>query len=142
VIAVDLPYWAQSLLRVLGGTVAVLLPAAMLYLRDAPPPIAALREAGVPLAVATDWNPGSSPVGDPWACATLACLTMGLTVEEALRGLTVVGARALGRSGAGTISPGARPGLAVFDPAPGERPSAASLVQAMSGHRLALRLSP
>jgi imidazolonepropionase len=125
-----------------AGTVAVLLPAAMVYLRDTPPPVAKLREAGVPFAVATDLNPGSSPVHDPWTCATLACLTMGLTVEEALLGLTRGGARALGRPRAGHLSPGAAPGLAVFEPAPGEPPSAASLVQVMSGHRLALRLAP
>jgi imidazolonepropionase len=125
-----------------AGTVAVLLPGAMLYLRDTAPPVAALREAGVPLAVATDLNPGSSPMLDPWTCATLACLTMGLTVEEALRGITIEGARALGRTDAGRVAPGARPGLAVFEPAPGERPSAASLVHTMSGHRLALRLAP
>lgn len=125
-----------------AGTVAVMLPGAMLYLRDTPPPVAKLREAGVPLAVATDLNPGSSPVHDPWACATLACLTFGLTVEEALLGLTRNGARALGLLDAGRVAVGARPGLAVFEPAPGESPSAASLVQVWSGHRLALRLAP
>jgi len=125
-----------------AGTVAVLLPGAMLHLRDTAPPVARLREAGVALAVATDLNPGSSPMMDPWVCATLACLTMGLTVEEALLGITANGARALGRPAAGRIALGARPGLAVFEPAPGERASAASLIQTMSGHRLALRIAP
>lgn len=113
------------------GTVAVLLPAAMLYLRDPAPPVAALREAGVPFAVATDWNPGTSPVGDPWIAATLACVTMGLTVEEALLGLTVNAARALGRAGIGVVRVGAPADLVVMEPPPGEPPSAGALVQPM-----------
>jgi len=117
-----------------GGTVAVLLPGAMLYLRDTPPPVAALRAAGVPLAVATDLNPGSSPVTDLWTCATLACLTMGLTVEEALGGITRQGARALGRADLGWLGPGAAADLAVFRPPPGEPPRVASLVQYLGGH--------
>jgi imidazolonepropionase len=125
-----------------AGTIAGLLPGSMIYLRDVTPPVAELREAGVRFAVGTDLNPGTSPVDDLWACATLACVTMRLTVEEALLGLTRGGARALGRPRAGHLSPGAAPGLAVFEPAPGEPPSAASLVQVMSGHRLALRLAP
>ena len=61
------------------GTVATLLPGAQLYLKDSSPPVAALRAAGVPMAVATDLNPGSSPIHDLWTCATLACLLQGLT---------------------------------------------------------------
>ena len=71
-----------------NGTTAVLLPGAMLYLKDPPPPVDQLRQAGVPMAIATDYNPGSSPVDDIWVCATLACVQMGLTVEEALLGMT------------------------------------------------------
>lgn len=113
------------------GTVAVLLPAAMLYLRDPSPPVAALREAGVRFAVATDWNPGTSPVGDPWIAGTLACVTMGLTVEEVLLGMTVNAGRALGRQDLGVLEVGGRADLAVMEPAPGDPPTAASLVQPM-----------
>jgi imidazolonepropionase len=118
-----------------AGTVAVLLPGAMLHLRDPAPPVAALRRAGVPMAVATDFNPGSSPVADLWSCATLACLTMGLHVEEALAGITRVAADALGRSDLGRIEVGARADLALFDAPPGERADARVLVQHMGGHR-------
>lgn len=117
-----------------GGTVAVLLPGAMLYLRDTPPPVAALRAAGVPFAVATDLNPGSSPVSDLWTCATLACLTMGLTVEEALGGITRQGARALGRPDLGWLGPGSAADLAVFRPPPGEPARVGALVQYLGGH--------
>lgn len=117
-----------------AGTVAVLLPAAMLYLRDPSPPVARLRAAGVPLAVATDLNPGTSPVHDLWTCATLACLTMGLTVEEALLGITVNAARALGRPDLGVLRPGLVGDLALFEPPPGEPASAAALVQYLGGH--------
>ena len=116
-----------------SGSVAVLLPGAMLYLRDPPPPVAKLRAAGVPLAVATDFNPGSSPVSDLWTCATLACLTMGLTPEEALAGITSVAARALGCEG-GVIEPGSPADLAIFAPPPGEIPDPRVLVQYMGGH--------
>lgn len=116
------------------GTVAVLLPGAMLYLRDIAPPVAKLRAAGVPLAVATDFNPGSSPVGDLWTCATLACLTMGLTPEEALAGITRVAARALGLPGVGLIEAGSVGDLALFAPPPGEIPDPRVLVQYMGGH--------
>jgi imidazolonepropionase len=116
-----------------AGAVAVLLPGAMLYLRDPSPPVARLRAAGVPFAVATDLNPGTSPVWDPWACATLACVTMGLTVEEALRGITVVAARALGLTDVGRLAPGMTGGLALVRPPPGAEPSAAALVQNLGG---------
>ena len=66
------------------GTIAGMLPGAMLYLRDPAPPVSLLREAGVRFAVATDLNPGTSPIDDLWTCATLACVTMRLTVDEAL----------------------------------------------------------
>ena len=116
------------------GTIAVLLPGAMLYLRDPAPPVAKLRAAGVPLAVATDFNPGSSPVGDLWTCATLACLTMGLTPEEALAGITSVAARALGLPGVGVVETGSVGDLALFQPPPGEIADPRVLVQYMGGH--------
>lgn len=112
-----------------AGTVAVMLPGAMLYLRDSSPPVAALREAGVPLAVATDLNPGSSPVADPWTCATLACLTMGMTVPEVLRGITAVAADALARPELGRVRVGGPSELVVVTPPAGEPASAAVIVQ-------------
>lgn len=118
-----------------AGTVAVLLPGAMAYLRDVSPPVAALREAGVPMAVSTDFNPGSSPVRDLLSCATLACLTMGLTVQEALVGVTRAAGRALARPDLGWIGPGSAGDLAFFAPPPGEPPDPAVLVQYLGGHQ-------
>lgn len=112
-----------------AGSVAVMLPGAMLYLRDTPPPVAALREAGVPMAVATDLNPGSSPVADPWTCATLACVTMGLTVEETLLGITARGADALGRPDLGRLRVGGPAEIVTVELPPGEPTSGAALVQ-------------
>ncbi len=117
------------------GTVAVLLPGAMLYLKDPPPPVSALREAGVPMAVSTDFNPGSSPVRDLWSCATLACLKMGLTVQEALLGITRHAGRALGRDDLGWIGPGSAADLVLLAPPPGEPTELAVLVQYLGGHR-------
>jgi len=80
-----------------AGTVAVLLPGAYYSLRDTrPPPIGALRAAGVPMAVATDHNPGSSPVQSLLLMMNMACTLFGLTVPEALDGVTRHAARALG----------------------------------------------
>ena len=118
-----------------AGTVAVLLPGAMVYLRDPSPPVGALRAAGVPMAVGTDFNPGSSPVNDLWTCATLACVTMGLTVPEALAGITKNAARAIGRPDRGWIGVGALGDLAIFDPPPGEPAELRTLVQYLGGHR-------
>ncbi|MFM2248058.1 MAG: hypothetical protein RL071_4133 [Pseudomonadota bacterium] len=119
------------------GVVAVLLPGAQLYLRDTAPPVAALREAGVPIALGTDLNPGSSPVHDPWAVATLATLIQGLTVAEAVRGLTVHAARALALPERGWLGPGSAADLALFAPPPGEPPRVDALVQHLGGHRVA-----
>ncbi|MCG6657248.1 imidazolonepropionase [Halomonas campisalis] len=80
-----------------AGSVAVLLPGAFHTLRETKlPPIAALREAGVPMAVATDANPGSSPIFDPTLMLNFACTLFRLTPQEALAGMTAHGARALG----------------------------------------------
>ncbi len=79
-----------------AGTVAVLLPGAFYTLRDTQlPPIAALRAAGVPMAVATDHNPGTSPALSLLLMANMACTLFRLTVAEALAGITVHAARAL-----------------------------------------------
>jgi imidazolonepropionase len=92
-----------------AGTVAVLLPGAFYALRETRlPPIAALREAGVPIALATDHNPGSSPTLSPLLMLNMGCVLFGLTPEEALRGLTVNGARALGLHDRGQLVPGQR----------------------------------
>jgi imidazolonepropionase len=120
------------------GTVAGLLPAAQVYLKDAPPPVARLREAGVPLAVGTDLNPGTSPVRDLWVAATLATLVQGLTIPEAVLGITRNAGRALGRPELGWLGPGSVADLAVFRPPPGEPPAVESLVQFLGDHRATL----
>lgn len=114
--------------------VAVLLPGAQLYLNDPSPPARALAEAGVPLAVATDFNPGSSPVRDLLSCATLACLRMGLTVEQALLGITKNAALALGCRDRGWLGEGAVADFALFELPPGEKDSSA-LIQYLGGHK-------
>lgn len=79
------------------GAVAVLLPGAFYYLHETQrPPIAALREHRVPMAVATDMNPGTSPVLSITQAANMACVLFGLTPAEALAGVTLHGACALG----------------------------------------------
>lgn len=100
-----------------SGTVAVLLPGAAYVLGDeAPPPVDALREAGVPMAVATDCNPGTSPLLSLPLAMHLACTRFGLTVAEAVAGPTEHAARALGLEGEiGVLAPGARADLVVWD---------------------------
>ncbi len=100
-----------------AGSVAVLLPGAAYVLRDgAVPPVDALRAAGVPMAVATDCNPGTSPVVSLPLALHLACTRFGLTVAEAVAGATSHAARALGLHGeAGVIAAGARADLVVWD---------------------------
>ena len=92
-----------------AGTVAVLLPGAYYFLRETQlPPIAALRAAGVPMAIATDHNPGSSPTLSPLLMLNMACTLFRLTPEEALRGMTANGARALGLRDRGSLAAGQR----------------------------------
>jgi imidazolonepropionase len=80
-----------------AGTAAVLLPGAFYFLREKQlPPIDALRKAGVRMAVASDCNPGTSPMTSPLAALNMACTLFRLTPEEALAGITREGARALG----------------------------------------------
>ncbi|MCY4753325.1 imidazolonepropionase [Pelomonas aquatica] len=101
-----------------AGTVAVLLPGAFYALRETQlPPIAALREAGVPIAIATDHNPGSSPTLSPLLMLNMACVLFRLTPEEALRGLTVNGARALGLHDRGRLVAGQRADFCIWDSA-------------------------
>ena len=83
-----------------AGTVAVLLPGAYYALRDTqPPPIAALRATGVPMALSTDHNPGTSPALSLLLMANMACTLFRLTVPEAIAGITTHAARALGLQG-------------------------------------------
>ncbi|HZV66991.1 MAG TPA: imidazolonepropionase [Telluria sp.] len=100
-----------------AGTVAVLLPGAYYFLRDAtPPPVAALRAAGVSMAVATDCNPGTSPMTSILLAMNMACTLWRLTPQEALAGCTVHAARALGREHAiGTLELGKRADFALWD---------------------------
>ncbi|MFT3717513.1 imidazolonepropionase [Pseudorhodoferax sp.] len=80
-----------------SGSVAVLLPGAYYTLRDTHlPPVAALRAAGVPMAVSTDHNPGTSPALSLLLMANMACTLFRLTVPEAIAGITTHAARALG----------------------------------------------
>jgi imidazolonepropionase len=99
-----------------AGTVAVLLPGAYYALRDTrPPPIAAFRDHGVAMAVATDLNPGTSPLLSLRLAMGMACTLFRLTPEEALRGATVHAARALGLDDRGTLAVGQRADLAVWN---------------------------
>ena len=99
-----------------AGTVAVLLPGAYYVLRDKRlPPVQALRDAGVPIAVASDHNPGSSPGLSLLLMLNMACTLFRLTPEEALRGATLQAARALGLHDRGTLAPGQRADFAVWD---------------------------
>lgn len=99
-----------------AGTVAVLLPGAYYALRDTrPPPIAAFREHGVPMAVATDLNPGTSPLLSLRLAMGMACTLFRLTPEEALRGATQHAARALGLDDRGTLAVGQRADLVAWN---------------------------
>lgn len=97
------------------GTVAVLLPGAFLCLRETTlPPVALFRQHGVPMAVASDANPGTSPLLDMRLAMALACIQFRLTPDEALRGATCHAARALGLDDRGRILPGLRADLALW----------------------------
>jgi len=99
-----------------AGVVAVLLPGAFYTLRETQrPPVCAFRRHGVPMAVATDWNPGSSPMGSLLLAMNMACTLFGLTPSEALAGATRNAARALGLDDRGMIAPGKRADLALWD---------------------------
>ena len=98
------------------GVVAVLAPGAWYYLRETrKPPVEALRAAGVPMAVSTDHNPGTSPMLSILAAMNMSCVSFGLSPEEALHGATDSAARALGLSDRGSIALGKLADLAVWD---------------------------
>ncbi|MBD5656900.1 MAG: imidazolonepropionase, partial [Candidatus Eremiobacteraeota bacterium] len=100
-----------------AGTVAVVLPGATYFLREtARPPVEAMRRLGIPIAVATDCNPGTSPLVSMPLALNLACTLLGLTPEEALAGATRNGARAVGLGGsAGLLAAGYAADFVVWD---------------------------
>jgi len=99
-----------------AGTVAVLLPGAYYALQEErKPPVAMLRKHKVPMAVATDCNPGTSPMLSPTLAMNMACTLFGLTPEEAIAGMTVNAARALGLAhSVGSIAAGKQADLCVW----------------------------
>ena len=99
-----------------AGTVAVLLPGAYYFLRETRlPPVQALRHAGVPIALASDHNPGTSPGLSLLLMLSMGCTYFRLTPEEALRGVTVHAARALGLPDRGTLRAGQRADFVAWD---------------------------
>jgi len=99
-----------------AGTVAVLLPGAFYALRETRvPPIAAMRAHGVPMAVATDCNPGTSPVSSLLLMLNMASTLFGLTPAEALAGATCHAARALGLADRGALAAGMRADVVLWD---------------------------
>jgi imidazolonepropionase len=99
-----------------AGTVAVLLPGAFYALNEKKrPPVQVLRDAGVPIAIATDCNPGTSPLLNPQLAMNMACTLFGLTPEEAIAGMTINAARALGLAHeTGSIAAGKAADLCVW----------------------------
>ena len=129
-----------------AGTVAVLLPATFCFLRGKRlPPIDLLREHGVPIAVATDCNPGFAPSASILLTLNLACTLFGLTPEEALAGITCNAARALGMEAShGTLEAGKEADFVLWDiedPAElayamGANPCACVIKHGIAVHRL------
>ncbi|WP_108819324.1 imidazolonepropionase [Pseudovibrio sp. Alg231-02] len=100
-----------------AGTVAVLLPGAFYFLREIQhPPLQELRDAGVPIALATDANPGSSPLTSLLLCMNMACTLFRMTPQEALAGITRNAAQALGQAETcGTLEAGKQANIAIWD---------------------------
>ncbi|MEX0446230.1 imidazolonepropionase [Xenorhabdus sp. SGI246] len=100
-----------------SGTVAVLLPGAFYFLRETQrPPIALLRQYRVPMAISTDFNPGTSPFTSLRMMMNMACVQFGLTPEEAWQGVTIHAARALGRADShGQLTAGYMADFVVWD---------------------------
>lgn len=99
-----------------AGTVAVLLPGAFYSIHETQaPPVQAFRDHGVAMAVGTDWNPGSSPLGSILLAMNMACTLFRMTPAEALAGTTRNGAHALGLGDCGVIAPGMRADLAIWN---------------------------
>jgi imidazolonepropionase len=111
-------YASQASVRAMAdsGTVAVLLPGANFFLRERQmPPIDTLRRHGVPIAIASNCNPGSAPVLSILLMMAMAATLFRLTPEEALAGVTRNAARALGLADRGILAPGLRADLALWD---------------------------
>ena len=99
-----------------SGTVAVSLPLASLYLSEAYLPARKLLDAGVPVAVATDFNPGSAPSFHLPLAMTLACINQSMTPQETLNGATAIAARAVSlQNSRGSLVPGFVADLAIID---------------------------
>jgi imidazolonepropionase len=99
-----------------AGSVAVLLPGAFYAIRETQmPPVNAFRQHGVPMALATDCNPGSSPLNSLLLAMNMGCTLFRLTPEEALRGVTEHAARALRLRDTGVVAPGMRADLAIWN---------------------------
>ena len=99
-----------------AGSAAVMLPGAFYTLRETQkPPVALFRKHGVPMALATDANPGSSPLTSVLLAMNMGCTLFGMTPHEALAGVTRNAARALGVSDSGMLRPGLRADLALWD---------------------------
>ena len=100
-----------------AGTVAVLLPGAFYFLREKKrPPVDLLRSAGVRIAIASDCNPGTSPMTSPLLVMNMAAVLFRLTIEECIAGMTREAAHALGRFGEiGSLEPGKRCDLAIWN---------------------------
>lgn len=99
-----------------SGTVAVLLPAAFYFLKEKKlPPVNLFRKYGVPMALATDSNPGSAPIDSLLLALNMGCVIFGMTPVEAIAGVTVNAAKALGYSDRGILSPGKRADFVGFD---------------------------
>jgi len=114
-----------------AGSVAVILPGAYYYLREKrPPPIDAIRAHELKMAVATDCNPGTSPTTSLLTMANMACVLFGLSVEEALAGVTCHAAAALGLADRGVLDHGFRADIAIWDAA-----EPAELVAGIGGMR-------
>jgi imidazolonepropionase len=99
-----------------AGSVAVLLPGAFYFLRETRvPPVALLRAHGVPMAVSTDCNPGTSPCTSLLLMLNMACTLFRLTPQEALAGVTRHAAKALGLADRGVLAPGLRADFVLWD---------------------------
>ena len=120
------------------NVVAVCLPGAQMYLHDTSPPVQLFRENNVKMAVATDLNPGSSPVHDLFTSATLACVLQSMTIVEAVEGITKNAGLALGRNDLGWLGiDGASVGDMILCKAmEGDPPTVESLIQNIGGHDL------
>ena len=109
-------YLADADVPALNNSVAVLLPAAFYCLNETrKPPIEALRKHQVPMAVATDLNPGTAPMASLLTAMHQACISFGLTPQESLKGATCNAARALGFEKKGRIEPGCDADLLLWD---------------------------